>query len=127
MARRIAIHEDDIQTQKFTTDQELTRQYRRFNVEGTQLTVRLLPPFEEEDSNPMSHFLSSVTDLFEYALRNCEDSDMVGFAISNEVNVQDKSTGISFRRKNQITRVMIWSVFDKVAQSNGRFNTLDKL
>jgi len=36
-----------------------------------------------EDTNPMSHFLASVTELFEYALRNCEDSDMVGITISN--------------------------------------------
>jgi hypothetical protein len=57
--------QDDIQTRRFTVDQELTRQYRRFNAEGMQLTVRLLPPFEEEDSNPMSHFLASVTKLFE--------------------------------------------------------------
>jgi hypothetical protein len=44
-------------------DQKLTRQYRRFNAEGTQLTMRLLPPLEGQDSNPMSHFLASVTDL----------------------------------------------------------------
>ena len=34
---------------------------------------------------------------------------------------------ISFRRKNQITGDVIWSVFEKVAQSNARFNALDKL
>jgi hypothetical protein len=61
----------------------------------------------------MSHFLASVTELFEYALQNCEDSDMVGIAISNEVNVQDKAIGISFRRKDQITGDVIWSVFEK--------------
>ena len=90
-----------------------------------QLTVRLLPPFE--DSNPMSHFLGSVTDLFEYALRNCSDSDMVGITFSNEVNVQDKAVGIRFRRKDQLTRNVIWSIFGKVSQSNARFNALDKL
>jgi hypothetical protein len=60
---------------RFTIDEEINRQYRRFNAVGTQLTVRLLPPV---DSNPMSHFLASVSDLFEHALRNCDDSDMVG-------------------------------------------------
>jgi len=59
--------QDDIQTQRFTIDQELTRQYRRFNAEGTQLTVHQLPTFEGEDSNSMSHFLASVTEMFEYA------------------------------------------------------------
>jgi hypothetical protein len=41
--------------------------------------------------------------------------------------VQDKCIGISFRRKDQITSEVIWSVFGKLAQSNARFNALDKL
>ena len=58
--------------------------YRRFNAQGTHLTVRLLPPPEGQNSNPMSHFLDVVTQLFDYALRDLEDSDMVGITISNE-------------------------------------------
>jgi len=83
---------------RFTIDGEINRQYRRFNVVGTQLTVRLLPPSEGEDSNLMSHFLASVSDLFDYVLQNCDNSDMVRITISNEVNVADKAIGISFRR-----------------------------
>jgi hypothetical protein len=75
----------------------------------------------------MSHLLASVSDLFEHALQNCNDSDMVGITISNEENVQDKAIGISFRRRDQLTRDVIWSVFGKVAQSNARFNAVDKL
>ena len=67
-----------------------------------------------------------MTDLFEYALRNHNDSDMVGITITNEINVRDKAIRISFRRKDQITPEVIWSVFEKVAQSNARFNALDK-
>ena len=52
---------------------------------------------------------------------------MVGVTISNEVNVWDKAIGISLRRNDQITRDVIWSVFEKVAQSNARFNAIDKL
>jgi hypothetical protein len=52
---------------------------------------------------------------------------MVGITISNEVNVGDKAIGFSFRRKDQITPDVIWSVFGKVAQSNARFNALNKL
>jgi hypothetical protein len=62
----------------------------------------------------MSHFLVSVSDLFEHALQNCDDSDMVEITISNEENVQDKVVGISFRRKDQLTPNVIWSVFAKV-------------
>ena len=46
---------------RFTVEEEQTRLYRRFNAQGTHLTVRLLPPPEREDPNPMSHFLDSVT------------------------------------------------------------------
>jgi len=52
---------------------------------------------------------------------------MVGITISNEVEVKDRAIGISFRRRDQITGDVIWSVFEKVAQSNARFNALDKL
>jgi len=72
-------------SQRFTVDGEINRQYRRFNATGTQLSVRLLPP--PPVSNPVTHFLDIVSDLFEYALRNCNESDMVGVTISNEVNV----------------------------------------
>ena len=39
---------------RFEIEGEITRQYRRFNAVGTQLTVRLQPPPSEE--NPVSHF-----------------------------------------------------------------------
>jgi len=95
--------QDDNEPQTFTIEEEQTRQYRRFNVRGTQLTVLLLPPPEGEDPNPMSHFLDSVTELFEHALRDLEDSDRVVITISNEVEVKDRDIGISFRRKDHIT------------------------
>jgi hypothetical protein len=47
----------------------------------------------------MYHFQFSVSDLFDYALRDCGDSDMVGITITNTVNVQDKAIGLTFRRK----------------------------
>ena len=75
----------------------------------------------------MSHFLESVTELFDYALRYLEYSDMAGTTISKEVEVKDRAIGISFRRRDQITGDVIWSVFEKVAQSNARFNALDTL
>jgi hypothetical protein len=52
---------------------------------------------------------------------------MVGITISNEENVQDKAIGISFRRRDQITPDVIWSVLGKVVQSNARLNALVKL
>ena len=52
---------------------------------------------------------------------------MIGVTIINEVNVQDRAIGISFRRNEQITGDVIWPVFEMVAQSNARFNALDNL
>jgi len=74
----------------------------------------------------MSHFLDRVTELLDYALRDLDGSDMVGITISNEVEVKDRAIGISLRRRDQITGDVIWSVFE-VAQSNARYNALDKL
>ena len=93
---------------RLTVEEEQTRLFRCFNAQGTQLTVCLLSPGEGQDSNPMSHFLDSVTELFVYALRDVEDSDMVGIKISNEVEVKERAIGISFRRRDQITGDVIW-------------------
>ena len=112
---------------KFTLEGEISRQYRRFNAVGTELTVRLLPPAVGDDSDAITHFQGSVTDLFDYALGNCDDSDMIGLTIRNEVNMLDKAIGISFRGKDQIFEEVIWSVFNKVAQSNARYNAIYKL
>jgi len=102
MARRLTINEDEISPPRFTIDGEITRQYRRSNAIGTQLTVRLLPlPLGDDD--PVSHFLASVKDLFEHALQNASNDDMVGNTINNEVNQYDKPIGISFRRKDQLS------------------------
>ena len=102
-----------------------TGQYRRFNAEVRQLTVRLNPPSDASD--PISHFLASVKDLFESVLNDVGDSDMVGITIRNQVNQNDKPIGISFRRKDQLSGDVIWSVFERVSQSNSRFNALDTL
>ena len=53
------------------------------------LVVRLLPPSNARD--PVNHFLASVDELFEHALQNLSDSDMVGIMIQNSVNQNDKT------------------------------------
>jgi len=68
-----------------------TRQYRRFNAIGRQLTVRLRPP--SDNTNPVSYFLASVNDLIEHALHDVGDSDMVGMTIQNQVIQNDKPIG----------------------------------
>jgi hypothetical protein len=75
----------------------------------------------------MSHFQASVSDLFDYALRDSEDSDIVGITITNTENIEDKAIGLSFRRKDHLSEELLWSVFDKLTQSNARLGALDKL
>ena len=60
-------------------------------------------------------------------MQDVSDSDMVGITIQNQVNQNGKPIGISFRRKDQSSGEVIWSVFEKVSQSNARFNALDTL
>jgi hypothetical protein len=120
----LTLQEDELAPPTFTIDGEINRQYRRFNTVGIQLTVRLLPPSDATD--PVTHFLTSVDDLFEYALRDCDDSDMVGITIRNSVNEQDKPVGFSFRRKDQVSRDVIWMVLGMVTQSNVRFGATDR-
>ena len=69
---------DDDVVSRFTIDSETNRQYSRFNARGTELTVRLLQPAVEDNQDAITHFQASVNDLFDYALRNVDDPDMVG-------------------------------------------------
>jgi len=98
---------------RFERDDKIRRQYRRYNAVGTQLTVRLLSP--ADNSEPVGYFLASVNELFDYALQDVSDDDMVGITIQNHVNLNDKPIRISFRRKDQLSGEVIWSVFEKVS------------
>ena len=73
---------------RFEIDGTITREYRRYNAVGAQITARLLLPVD--DSDPLGHFLANVNDLFEYALRDMSDSDLVGITIQNQVIQNDK-------------------------------------
>ena len=71
--------------------------------------MRLNPPSDVSD--PVSHFLASVYDLFDHALSDVDDSDMVGITIQNQVNQNDKPIGINLRRRDQLSGDVIWNVF----------------
>jgi hypothetical protein len=121
---------------KFKIIDEVSRQYRRFNVEETQLKVRLSPlsfPTSHDDekivTDLVTHFETSMNALFEFALHNVAGSDTVGMVIHHEnyEGQKDKPIGFSFRRKDQLSPEVIWRLFEKVAQSNSRFKVLDPL
>ena len=81
----------------------------------------------DDERNPVSHFLACVNDLFEHALQDLSDSDMVGITIQNRVNQNDKLIGISLRHKDQLAGDVIWSIFERVSESNSRFKAMDTL
>ena len=57
--------------------------------------MRLIP--HSENSDPVANFLASVNDLFQHALRDVDDTDMVTITIQNQMNQNDKPIGINFR------------------------------
>ena len=98
---------------------EVTRQYRRFRAQGTQIKVRLNPPPADSNIDPITHFETCMNALIKYALRHVSDEDLVGLAIHNEgtENQQkDKPIGFSFRRRDQLSTDVIWKLFEKVTQ-----------
>jgi hypothetical protein len=78
-------------------------------------------------STAARHFADSVDEVFEYSLRDLQPGDMVGISIHNADNQQDRPVGLSFRRRDQISREVLWSVFEKVTQSNAQYRALDTL
>jgi len=55
------VHDDEVI--RFTIGSETHRQYRRFNAAGMELTVRLLPPAQGDDSDALTHFQASVNEF----------------------------------------------------------------
>jgi len=70
--------------------------------------------------------VDSLNNLFDHVL-DVGDAHVVGITIHNEVNQSYKPIDFSFRRKIQLSPDVIWSVFNKVSQSNARFNATDTL
>ena len=52
---------------KFEIIEEQTREYRRFNTQGTQWKVRLYPPPISTD--PVNHFVASVNEMIDQIWR----------------------------------------------------------
>jgi hypothetical protein len=95
----------------FTIQSAITRRDRRFNDEGRELTVKLTAP---PATSAARHFADNVDEVFDYSLRDLQPDDMVGISIHKADNQQDRHVGLSFRRRNQSSRAVLWSVFGKV-------------
>jgi hypothetical protein len=51
---------------------------------------------------------------------------LVGLRIHNTENLENRVTGISLRRREQPKPDVVWSVLEKVIQSNARFGLTDQ-
>jgi hypothetical protein len=89
----------------FTVQDEVTRHNMSFNDEGTELTMKMTAlPASAVVRDPAQYFASSVDKLFEYFLRDLHPRIMVGIAIHNADNQQDRQMRMSLRRVDQISR-----------------------
>jgi hypothetical protein len=89
------------------------------------LLIKFNNPGEEQQ--PMTYLKECITALIEYLVREFPDRDMVVLSIRSTENLQDKAIGISLRRRTQLKPDVVWSVLDKVVQSNARFDLTDRL
>ena len=112
-------------SQPFEIIEVQTREYSRFNTRGTQGKVNLNQPPETPLPDPGCTFVDDMNNLFDHVLQDVGDADTDGITIHNEVNQSDTPTGFSFRRNYELSSDVIWSVFDKVSQSNARLNATD--
>lgn len=62
-----------------------------------------------------------MDELLEYILRELDSSGMVGISIPNADNEQERPIALNFRKRDEIWRDVLWSVFEKVKQSNTRY------
>lgn len=104
---------------------EVNRHYRHFKAEGIEVNVRMTVPPPARD--PARLFASSVDDMFEYSLRDIDPGDMVGISVHNEDNQQFMTIRLRYRRKNQISGDVLWSVFQKVTQSKANYQATDTI
>jgi hypothetical protein len=64
---------------KFEVLDEINKECKRFNAQGTRLKIRP----DDGDTDPITHFESCVNALFDGVLNNV--NDMVGVVIQNEL------------------------------------------
>ena len=64
--------------------------------------MRLINP--SDNANPVAHFLASVNDLIEHALRDVDDSGMVGMIIHYQLIQKNEPIVISFTDSTVIRR-----------------------
>jgi len=81
-------------TRRYEKMDRNTRQYRWYNVLERQITLRLKHP--SCNTNTVAHFPGSRNDLIEHALRDIDDSDMVGMTNRSSSNPQRISIELTF-------------------------------
>jgi len=77
----ISLFQTIVTARRFEIDYTLSRRYTRLKAYSKSTT-----PSNDDDRDPVSHFLASVNDHFEHALQFVSDKAMVGITIQNRGN-----------------------------------------
>jgi hypothetical protein len=97
----------------------------KFNTTGRSLLIKFNSQGEEQD--PATYLKECITALTNHLVDKVPDRDLVGLRIRNTENLQDEVVGISLRSRDQLKADVLWSVLEKVIQSNARFALTDRL
>jgi hypothetical protein len=97
---------------------ETSKSFPKFNTTGRSLLIKFNSPSEEQD--PTTYLRECINGLTNYLVDEVPNRDLVGLTIRNTENVEDKVTGISLRRRDQLKPDVVWQILGKAIQSNAR-------
>jgi hypothetical protein len=103
---------------------ETSKSFPKFNATGRSLLIKFNSPSGEQD--PTTYLRECINGLTNYLVDEVPNRDLVGLTIRNTENAEDKVTGISLRRRDQLKPDVVWQVLGKAIQSNARFRLTDR-
>ncbi|KAG8223107.1 hypothetical protein J437_LFUL002055 [Ladona fulva] len=110
---------EDERQEKFSIISEHERHFKRFNMVGRELVIKL--NHIKDFHNPIVWFDDAVDSILKHIKsKNVNAGDYLGLSIANEADPA-KSISISFRRADQLVSDVITDTIAKVVQSNESF------
>ena len=99
--------------------------FPKLNTTRSNSLSKFNSPGEEHD--PAPYLKECITALTNYLVVEVPGRDLVGLIIRNTKNVEDKVTGISLHRRDQLESHVVWGVLAKVIQRYFVFGPSDRL
>lgn len=110
------------QSLKFVITRENWKRYDRFRATGTIYSLKLREP--EAGHDPITWIREAVSEMHEFFTRDRCDTDMIGLTFDSSAFAHGPA-GLSFRYVKHFTVEDLWSLIEKVTQSNAEFNVGD--